>query len=1005
MYRELIHPVAFVLVLGLLLTSVANAADPNLVGWWRFDEGSGTTASDSSRYGNDGTLGGTASWDAGIFGGSLYVNGTGWVDIPPEAWQPIQRKVTIACWAFGDQAMPVNSFMFGAWSVDTNTARQACAAPWSNGNMYWDTGWDGTGSNYDRIFKAIPLEYLKGEWVHWAFTKDCDAGTVYIYANGQLFHSGTGMSRPMTGVIQFTIGARATTDHASGYIGWLDDFRLYNRAMTAAEIQQVMMGPPPGLASDPNPGDNARDVPRDVVLSWTPGKFAATHDVYLGTVFDDVNNASRTSPRGVLASQGQIAATYGPGRLDFDQTYYWRIDEVNAPPTSTIFKSDVWSFTVEPLAYPIDAIRIAATASSSNSAGEGPENTINSSGLGVDDLHSAENTGMWLSSITGTQPTWIQYEFDRVYKLHQMSVWNYNSSVEPVIGFGVKQAAIEYSVDGANWTTLGTTYEFARGLGAAGYAPNTTVDLGGVGAKYVKITANSNWGGIVNQFGLSEVRFLSIPVSASEPSPDLGATDIDVDVTLRWQAGREAAKHNVYLSADEQAVIDGTAPVVTVTSPSYASSLDLAGTYYWRIDEVNDVETPTTWQGDIWNLSTQEYLVVDDLESYNDIETGQEGSNLVYETWVDGFGTTTNGSTIGYTEAFQPSMEKTRIYDGKQSVPLSYNNTTASLSEVTANVANLQAGRDWTKHGIKGLTLRFYGDPNNVPQQMYVKVNNAKVRYDGDAENLRLKGWQMWYIDLASLGVNLSNVTTLTIGLERIGTLGGQGTVLVDGIRLYSYDRQLITPAAPGTTNVAGHWTFDEGSGTTAADSSGNKNPGTITGAQWVAGQVGGALSFDGVNDYVEIQDADKLTPENLTLAYWIKPVGTSASNPIAKRDAANNGSYAINLATTTTNHWCNISGSWLTANFGYTFGEWQHVAVTYDGLAIAGYLNGQLAATTVAPGTLNNDPGVLMFGQDPRGGLYYNGLLDDVRIYNRALSHAEVAGLAGRTKPFDKPF
>jgi hypothetical protein len=59
----------------------------------------------------------------------------------------------------------------------------------------------------------------------------------------------------------------------------------------------------------------------------------------------------------------------------------------------------------------------------------------------------------------------------------------------------------------------------------------------------------------------------------------------------------------------------------------------------------------TTWQGDVWSLSTQEYLVVDDFESYNDIETGAEGSKLVYETWIDAFGTTTNGSTIGYTEA------------------------------------------------------------------------------------------------------------------------------------------------------------------------------------------------------------------------------------------------------------------------------------------------------------------------------------------------------------------
>jgi len=93
----------------------------------------------------------------------------------------------------------------------------------------------------------------------------------------------------------------------------------------------------PTLAADPDPADEVTDVPRDVVLSWKPGESANTHDVYLGTVFDDVSDADRSDPRGVLAGQGQSPATYEPdNRLDFGQIYYWRIDEVNAPPDSTI---------------------------------------------------------------------------------------------------------------------------------------------------------------------------------------------------------------------------------------------------------------------------------------------------------------------------------------------------------------------------------------------------------------------------------------------------------------------------------------------------------------------------------------------------------------------------------------------------------------------------------------------------------------------------------------------
>ncbi|GAH12240.1 unnamed protein product, partial [marine sediment metagenome] len=254
------------------------------------------------------------------------------------------------------------------------------------------------------------------------------------------------------------------------------------------------------------------------------------------------------------------------------------------------------------------------------------------------DLHSTELTEMWLSDIAGQHPAWLQYEFDRVYKLHQMRVWNHNTLTEPVIGYGAREATIEYSADGANWTTLGTTHEFARGSGAAGYAYNTTVGFGGVAVKHVRLTISSNWGGLLPQYGLSEVRFLYIPVWAREPNPASGATDVDVDLVLSFRAGREGAEHNVDISTDEQVVIDGNAPVTTVTETSYSlSPLDVDSTYYWRVDEVNEAEIPATWQGDIWNFTTQESLVVDDFESYNEIPDGEEGSNLVYLTWIDGY--------------------------------------------------------------------------------------------------------------------------------------------------------------------------------------------------------------------------------------------------------------------------------------------------------------------------------------------------------------------------------
>ena len=464
-------------------------------------------------------------------------------------------------------------------------------------------------------------------------------------------------------------------------------------------------------SSEPDPVDEKTDVPRDAVLSWKPGMGAVKHDVYFGTVPEDVAQASATvDPAGVY--KGRIGFnTYAVAdRLKLGETYYWRVDEIEADGT-TIHEGDVWSFTVELLAYPVE--NILATASSSE---EGKEavNTVNGSGL--DDsglLHTNESVGnMWLSSQDGPLATWIEFEFERVHKLHEMWVWNSNDSLESRIGLGFKDVIIEYSADGIDYTTLGTTHEFTRAPGEPDYAHDTTIDFGGVAAKYVRLTANSNWEGIFDESGLSEVRFYYIPVHAREPDPDSGATEVDLDLFLEWVAGRESAEHNIYIGADEQAVIDSNDTITTTTETSYGPlALDLGTTYYWRVDEVNDAETTTTWQGDVWNFTTQEYFVLEDFESYD------VGNNEIWWAWKDGLGYAAHdnepaypgngtGSAVG-DETTASYTEETIVHGGSQSMPLFYNNTGGiTYSEATMT---LISQRDWTLRGAEELALWFRG--------------------------------------------------------------------------------------------------------------------------------------------------------------------------------------------------------------------------------------------------------------------------------------------------------
>jgi hypothetical protein len=281
------------------------------------------------------------------------------------------------------------------------------------------------------------------------------------------------------------------------------------------------------------------------------------------------------------------------------------------------------------------------------------------------------------------------------------------------------------------------------------------------------------------QYGLSEVRFFQIPVSARNPYPDSGATGVDVDVVLGWTAGREAATHDVYVSADEQAVIDGTAPVANVTETNYGPlALDLDTTYHWKVNEVNEAEIPSTWESSIWSFTTTDHLIVDDFESYNDLNPEDPESNRIFSVWIDGYNAPTNGSLVGYDDP--PFCERNIVHGGKQSMPFFYNNTGgAAYSEAELPLSPPQ---NWTKAGAAIFVLYFHGTEGNTGQ-FYVNIDDSKHVYTGDAGDISSAEWKQWSIDLASLGVNLQNVTKLAIGIDGNGA---SGTLYVDDIGLYA---------------------------------------------------------------------------------------------------------------------------------------------------------------------------------------------------------------------------
>jgi len=136
------------------------------------------------------------------------------------------------------------------------------------------------------------------------------------------------------------------------FVGSIDEVRIFNHALSAEEIQTIMIGEFP-TAYSPNPADGAMHPDTWVSLSWEPGTSAASHDIYFGDNFDDVNEGTGDTFQG---NQDLNLAFFivgfptfpFPDGLVHGETYYWRIDEVNDADPDSPWKGDVWSFTVPP---------------------------------------------------------------------------------------------------------------------------------------------------------------------------------------------------------------------------------------------------------------------------------------------------------------------------------------------------------------------------------------------------------------------------------------------------------------------------------------------------------------------------------------------------------------------------------------------------------------------------------------------------------------------------------
>jgi hypothetical protein len=712
MCKKLTYLLSFVLLLGLVLTS---AADAELVGWWKLDDGSGTVAVDSSGYGRDGTIT-NATWDTGKYGAALAFDGTAYVEFPADAWSSIEMQATFTFWAYGDPAaQPQANFIFGAFQDPANNGSRVMSAhvPWSNSNVYFDSGGTTAGA-YDRIQNAATPEEFAGSWQHWALVKNADTGDQMIYLNGVLWHSGTGMTMPMTGVTKFTIGAKPSIENF--YLGMMDDIRLFDHALTEDEIMAVVEGAGAGFpnALGPDPANGAMHEATWVNLTWRPGDSAVSHDVYLGDNFDAVNDGAAETFQGNQVSTMLIAGFAGfayPDGLVPGTTYYWRIDEVNDADPNSPWKGDVWSFLIPP-----------KTAYSPDPA-DGAE------------FVDPNATFTWTGGFGA--------------KLHTVYIGNNFDDVN----------------NAAGGTPLG----------------NNSFSPGPLESEKVYYWRVDEFDPPFTHKG--DVWGFTTPGAVGNPQPANGAVDVQMVETLSWTAADTAASHELYFGIDADAVNNATTAspeyigAHAIGSESYdPGKLGWDTAYYWRVDEVYATETV---KGLVWSFATADFIDVEGFESYNDVDPPDPNSNRIFDKWLDGFGTTTNGALVG--NDLPPYAEQSIVHDGDQSMVYAYDNN-LKTSEATLT---LVYPRDWTEEGVTTLSLWFRGGPGNAADRIYVALGNAVVYHDDPAAT-QMAGWNEWIIDLATFGTNLANVNTVTIGIGTKGSpaAGGAGTMYFDDLRL-----------------------------------------------------------------------------------------------------------------------------------------------------------------------------------------------------------------------------
>ncbi|MHC4085323.1 MAG: LamG-like jellyroll fold domain-containing protein, partial [Planctomycetota bacterium] len=590
---------SLVFVPCLVISNTAIAADPDLLLWWKFDDGAGTTATDSSGNGRDGTLVGPPTWVSSLpgFGGALDFGGDNdhVIDADAGTYMNGLSALSVALWIKSDLVGTDRGFIIFEAPTSGQDGR----------NIRYDSDMGGgrlNGIKYgtytltgNREEDESTINVQTTDWQHVCVTWASGSGTfpagLNLYINGVLDTPSTDDSdagTTLTGYDRVMVGQGCKDDGTAGWDGIIDDVQIYSKRLTQEEIDAIILGRGEGEAYNPNPADGAVDVPVDANLSWTRDEGAVQDEVYFGT------DPCTMSLVDTIMNLPVFPPLYDPpADLIASTMYYWQIVEVNG---INRFPGPVWEFTTV--------------------SGEAQPEFPHDGAVIVGDNAGAN---IWTKLIFVPGPTAVSHEgyFSEDYSKVE--------SRDPAAYLGPPpypgSPGWEYTLFAGNPAVPPATDTLVRGT-----------------RYYWTVDAND---ALNNEFYGDVWEFAIQGFKAFAPSPPNEATLVSRDVLLSWLPGFVVEDHDIYMGTIwedvNNAVYHPTAAppefVATRKDPNYQSS-DLAGEtkLYWRVDQVVGRMPPpigggTYYKGDVWCFTTMpEFIETDpNLVGWWKFDLGVEG--------------------------------------------------------------------------------------------------------------------------------------------------------------------------------------------------------------------------------------------------------------------------------------------------------------------------------------------------------------------------------------------